>query len=99
MRQAWNITLTFLVLRAPGCSGGSLATRENSAGTGAFGDTGVGGIVGAAVGHPGARAAVGGQKTQEGARIVALRICLFLQAEIERLNRKNVWMRWQHSEG
>ena len=34
---------------------------------------------------------------QEANRI--LRICLFLQGEIERLKRKNVWIRWQHSEG
>jgi hypothetical protein len=37
MRQAWTITLIFLVFIAVGCSGGSLMTREKGAGIGAFG--------------------------------------------------------------
>jgi outer membrane lipoprotein SlyB len=43
-----------------GCSGGSLTTREKGAGIGALGGAAAGGLVGAAVGHPGAGAAIGG---------------------------------------
>lgn len=43
-----------------GCAGGSLSTREKGAGIGALGGAATGGIVGAAVGHPGAGAAIGG---------------------------------------
>jgi uncharacterized protein YqgC (DUF456 family) len=48
MRQAWTITLIFLVFMAVGCSRGSLTTREKGAGIGAFGGAAVGGIIGAA---------------------------------------------------
>lgn len=43
-----------------GCTGGPLSTREKGAGIGALGGAATGGIVGAAVGHPGAGAAIGG---------------------------------------
>jgi phage tail tape-measure protein len=49
--------LSFLKL---GCAGGSLSTREKGAGVGVLGGAAAGGIVGAAVGHPGAGAAIGG---------------------------------------
>jgi len=53
MRQAWTITLIFLVLTVVGCSGGSLTTREKGAGIGALGGAAAGGAIGAAVGRPG----------------------------------------------
>jgi phage tail tape-measure protein len=43
-----------------GCSGGPLTTREKGAGIGALGGAAAGGLIGAAVGHPGAGAAIGG---------------------------------------
>ena len=43
-----------------GCSGGALTTREKGAGIGALGGAAAGGIIGSAVGHPGAGAAIGG---------------------------------------
>ena len=43
-----------------GCSGGELTTREKGAGIGALGGAAAGGIIGSAVGHPGAGAAIGG---------------------------------------
>lgn len=43
-----------------GCSGGGLTTREKGAGIGALGGAAAGGIIGSAVGHPGAGAAIGG---------------------------------------
>ena len=43
-----------------GCAGGSLSTREKSAGIGVLGGAAVGGLIGSAVGHPGAGAAIGG---------------------------------------
>ncbi len=43
-----------------GCTGGPLTTREQSAGIGALSGAAVGGIVGSAVRHPGAGAAIGG---------------------------------------
>ena len=42
-----------------GCST-SLTTREKGAGIGALGGAAAGGIIGSAVGHPGAGAAIGG---------------------------------------
>ena len=47
-------------LLATGCAGGPLSTREKGAGIGALGGAAAGGIIGAAVGHPGAGAAIGG---------------------------------------
>ena len=43
-----------------GCSGGPLSTREKGAGIGALGGAAAGGIIGSAVGRPGAGAAIGG---------------------------------------
>jgi phage tail tape-measure protein len=43
-----------------GCAGGSLSTREKGAGVGALGGAAAGGLIGSAVGHPGAGAAIGG---------------------------------------
>jgi outer membrane lipoprotein SlyB len=48
------------ILFAAGCAGGPLTTREKGAGIGALGGAAAGGIIGAAVGHPGAGAAIGG---------------------------------------
>jgi phage tail tape-measure protein len=57
-----NTAITVLAgaLLFTGCSGGPLTTREKGAGIGALGGAATGGIVGAAVGHPGAGAAIGG---------------------------------------
>jgi phage tail tape-measure protein len=43
-----------------GCAGGPLSTREKGAGIGVLGGATAGGLIGAAVGHPGAGAAIGG---------------------------------------
>jgi outer membrane lipoprotein SlyB len=43
-----------------GCAGGPLTTREKAAGIGTLGGAAAGGIIGSAVGHPGAGAAIGG---------------------------------------
>ena len=47
-------------LTAAGCAGGPLTTREKGAGIGALGGAAAGGLIGSAVGHPGAGAAIGG---------------------------------------
>ena len=57
--RAGALLISLLVLGA-GCSGGSLTTREKGAGIGALGGATAGGIIGTAVGHPGAGAAIGG---------------------------------------
>ena len=56
--SAGIILLAVTVVSA--CSGGALTTREKGAGIGALGGAAAGGIIGAAVGHPGAGAAIGG---------------------------------------
>ncbi len=43
-----------------GCAGGPLTTREKGAGIGALGGAAAGGLIGSAVGHPGASAAING---------------------------------------
>jgi len=43
-----------------GCAGGDFTTREKGAGIGALGGAAAGGLIGSAVGHPGAGAAIGG---------------------------------------
>jgi phage tail tape-measure protein len=48
------------LLATVGCAGGPLSTREKGAGIGALGGAAAGGLIGAAVGHPGAGAAIGG---------------------------------------
>src|SRR2546427_3501334 len=64
MKQLKHFRLGVLLLTAliagSGCSGGELTTREKGAGIGALGGAAAGGIIGAAVGHPGAGAAIGG---------------------------------------
>ena len=55
--MARKILLPFVALAvfgAAGCAGGSLTTREKGAGIGALGGAAAGGIIGSAVGHPGA---------------------------------------------
>jgi phage tail tape-measure protein len=49
-----------LITAISGCSGGPLSTREKGAGIGTLGGAAAGGLIGAAVGHPGAGAAIGG---------------------------------------
>ena len=56
---AWIIAMA-LALVVAGCSGGPMTTREKAAGIGALGGAAAGGLIGAAVGHPGAGAAIGG---------------------------------------
>jgi hypothetical protein len=42
-----------------GCAGGNLTSREKGAGIGALGGASVGGLIGSAVRHPAAGAAIG----------------------------------------
>jgi outer membrane lipoprotein SlyB len=61
MKRMLTIVAVVLTLTAVvGCAGGDLTTREKGAGIGALGGAAAGGIIGAAVGHPGAGAAIGG---------------------------------------
>src|SRR6266516_7615629 len=64
MNMKWmskaSIFLLAGTLFAAGCAGGPLSTREKGAGVGALGGAAAGGLIGAAVGHPGAGAAIGG---------------------------------------
>src|SRR5207247_7903796 len=55
-----TVFATVLLVSAVGCSGGPMTTREKGAGIGALGGAAAGGLIGAAVGHPGAGAAIGG---------------------------------------
>jgi osmotically inducible lipoprotein OsmB len=57
-----TILLPFLAaaLLTAGCAGGPLTSREKGAGIGALGGAAAGGLIGSAVGHPGAGAAIGG---------------------------------------
>src|SRR6266403_6317455 len=60
-RKAFTILMFAIVLisATSGCSA-PLSTREKGAGIGALGGAAAGGLIGAAVGHPGVGAAVGG---------------------------------------
>jgi phage tail tape-measure protein len=58
--KSTGITVLAGALLLTGCAGGPLTTREKGAGIGALGGAAAGGIVGAATGHPGAGAAIGG---------------------------------------
>jgi phage tail tape-measure protein len=58
--KSTGITVLAGALLLTGCAGGPLTTREKGAGIGALGGAAAGGIVGSAVGHPGAGAAIGG---------------------------------------
>ena len=64
MNMKWmskaSIFLLTGTLFATGCASGPLNTREKNAGVGALGGAAAGGLIGAAVGHPGAGAAIGG---------------------------------------
>src|SRR6266704_1056540 len=51
--------VVLIVITAMGCSE-PLSTREKGAGIGALGGAAAGGLIGSAVGHPGAGAAIGG---------------------------------------
>jgi phage tail tape-measure protein len=55
-----RVLILAAALLQTGCAGGSLSTREKGAGIGALGGAAAGGLIGAAVGHPGAGAAIGG---------------------------------------
>jgi hypothetical protein len=59
MSKAPVLLVTGILLMA-GCAGGPLSTREKGAGIGALGGAAAGGLIGSAVGHPGAGAAIGG---------------------------------------
>jgi phage tail tape-measure protein len=58
--RSTGITVIAGALLLTGCAGGPLSTREKGAGIGALGGAAAGGIIGAAVHHPGAGAAIGG---------------------------------------
>jgi phage tail tape-measure protein len=62
--QSVHIKVSMLILTGAlllaGCAGGPLTTREKGAGIGALGGAAAGGLIGAAVRHPGAGAAIGG---------------------------------------
>ncbi|HWO42254.1 MAG TPA: glycine zipper domain-containing protein [Candidatus Eisenbacteria bacterium] len=55
-----SLAVLSCTLLAAGCAGGPLTTREKGAGIGALGGAAAGGLIGAAVGRPGAGAAIGG---------------------------------------
>jgi outer membrane lipoprotein SlyB len=59
-RTLTMVAVVFTLTTIAGCAGGDLSTREKGAGIGALGGAAAGGIIGAAVGHPGAGAAIGG---------------------------------------
>jgi phage tail tape-measure protein len=59
-RTLTMVAVVFTLTAMAGCAGGDLSTREKGAGIGALGGAAAGGIIGAAVGHPGAGAAIGG---------------------------------------
>src|SRR5947208_16746404 len=55
------VVLAMIIAVVAGAGGSApLTTREKGAGIGALGGAAAGGIIGAAVGHPGAGAAIGG---------------------------------------
>src|SRR6059036_2495466 len=58
--KSTGITVLAGALLFTGCAGGPLTTREKGAGIGALGGAAAGGLIGSAVGHPGAGAAIGG---------------------------------------
>jgi outer membrane lipoprotein SlyB len=60
IRQTTGVSFLAGALLLTGCAGGPLSTREKGAGIGALGGAAAGGLIGAAVGHPGAGAAIGG---------------------------------------
>ena len=56
------VLLTGSMVVVSGCAGGEITTREKGAGIGALGGAAAGGLIGSAVGHPGAGAAIGGSR-------------------------------------
>jgi phage tail tape-measure protein len=58
--SGFAVSLSLVAALLAGCAGGSLTTREKGAGIGALGGAAAGGLIGAAVRHPGAGAAIGG---------------------------------------
>jgi hypothetical protein len=102
MERAFTTLIAVVLLSGlVGCAGGSLTTREKGAGIGALGGAAVGGIIGAATGHPGAGAAIGGAlglgagalvgdqlQGQENSQIEQQRQIDSNQAEIERQRRE-----------
>src|SRR5207247_11221748 len=58
-RQFALLGMIIAIVTGAGCSA-PLTTREKGAGIGALGGAAAGGLIGAAVGHPGAGAAIGG---------------------------------------
>ena len=52
-RALTMVAVVFTLTAMAGCAGGDLSTREKGAGIGALGGAAAGGIIGAAVGHPG----------------------------------------------
>ena len=56
----WVLAVSFTAITLMGCAGGPMTTREKGAGIGALGGAAAGGLIGAAVGHPGLGAAIGG---------------------------------------
>ena len=56
----WIVAVALTAATAAGCAGGPLSTREKGAGIGALGGAAAGGLIGTAVGHPAAGAAIGG---------------------------------------
>jgi phage tail tape-measure protein len=59
-RKIYEYSSDIATGRNAGCAGGPLTTREKGAGIGALGGAAAGGLIGSAVGHPGAGAAIGG---------------------------------------
>jgi hypothetical protein len=55
-----GVLLLTLATLVSGCAGGELTSREKGAGIGALGGAAAGGLIGAATGHAGAGAAIGG---------------------------------------
>ena len=58
--SGFAVSMGLVATLLAGCAGGSLTTREKGAGIGALGGAAAGGLIGAAVRHPGAGAAIGG---------------------------------------
>jgi phage tail tape-measure protein len=58
--RSGTVALLAGALTLAGCSSGPLTTREKGAGIGALGGAAAGGLIGGAMGHPGAGAAIGG---------------------------------------
>jgi Glycine zipper len=59
-KRITTFSLLIIIVVLVGCAGGPLTTREKGAGIGALGGAAAGGLIGTAVGRPGAGAAIGG---------------------------------------